>query len=138
MSGWSENNFLKFMQVHGGVFGEDITHVKDADDEWLARRFTKGIFHALDWRQVINTPYVDVSYQGKGDIEKIKVKNEFCLTAKQCSEIAGFVACRFVKNKLNELDSFAVISYIRYGAYIGTDYIRILQDIVSKALKGGE
>jgi hypothetical protein len=138
MSGWHEENLLKFMQINSDVFGEDMRHIKDADEIWKIERFIKGLFHALDCMQVICTPYVDIKYCGKGDIESVRVKKDFSLTLKQCAEIADFVACRFVKGNLNQLDSFAVLNYIKNGVYLRTDYIGMLQKMFEKTKGGGE
>lgn len=140
MAGWTEDNLLQFMQVHKNTFGKDIVQIKDAEQEWICKRFTNKLFSALDWTQVIETPYVDVSYVGKGDIDSIKVKKDFCLTPSQCANIANFITCRifreYDRSQINALDSFAVINYIRYGINLRTNYIGLLKKIVQQTLKG--
>ena len=140
MGGWTEDNLLKFMQVHKDTFGEDILQIKDAEQEWICKRFTDKLFSALDWTQVINTPYVDVRYIGKGDIDSIKVKKDFCLTPSECVNIANFITCRIFRkydcSQINDLDSFAVINYIRYGFDLRTNYIGLLEKMVQQALEG--
>lgn len=139
MSGWTENDLLKFMQVHSDTFGKDILQIKDAEQEWLCKRFTDKLFSTLDWTQVINTPYVDVRYVGKGDIDSIKVKEDFSLSPTQCANIANFITCRIFRkydcSQINALDSFAVINYIRYGINLRTDYIGLLNKLVQQAVK---
>lgn len=140
MGGWTEDNLLQFMQVHKDTFGKDIVQIKDAEQEWICKRFTNKLFSALDWTQVIETPYVDVSYVGKGDIDSIKVKKDFCLTPSECVNIANFIAGRiFIKydcSRINNLDSFAVINYIQYGIDLRTNYIGLLKKIVQQSLEG--
>ena len=136
MGGWTEDTLLKFMQVHSEHFGEEVLQVEAAKQEWICKKFTERLFGMLDWTQTISSPYVLVSFVGKGDIESIKVKEDFCLNAHQCAKIANFITCKMHKDdgrsRINELDSFAVINYIQHDINLRTDYIGLLRRVVDK------
>ena len=127
MGGWTEDDLLDFMKVFKNVFGRDIEGIKDAEQEWVCKRFTNGLFRALEWTQVVNTEYVDVSYVGKGDVNKITVKKDFCLTSIQCKNIANFIAGRIQGGKIGELHTFAVMNYIKNGVDLWTNYVGVLE-----------
>lgn len=137
MGGWTEDNLLIFMQRNTKVFGETISQISGASQEWICKTFTNKLFAALDWTQVIDTPYVNVEYEGKGDVSSIKVKKKFCLTAKQCADIANFIAGRLDSSRINELNSFAIINYIRYGMDLRFNYIALLESMIRQSLTGG-
>lgn len=137
MGGWTEDNLLIFMQRNTKVFGETISQISGASQEWICKIFTNKLFAALDWTQVIDTPYVNVEYEGKGDVSSIKVKKKFCLTAKQCADIANFIAGRLDSSRINELNSFAIINYIRYGMDLRFNYIALLESMIRQSLTGG-
>lgn len=137
MGGWTEDNLLLFMQRNTKVFGKTISQISGASQEWICKTFTNKLFSALDWTQVIDTPYVNVEYEGKGDVRSIKVKKNFCLTAKQCADIANFIAGRLDSSRINELNSFAIINYIRYGMDLRFNYIALLQSMIRQSLTGG-
>ena len=137
MGGWTEDNLLIFLQINTKVFGETISQISGASQEWICKTFTNKLFAALDWTQVIDTPYVNVEYEGKGDVSSIKVKKKFCLTAKQCADIANFIAGRLDSSRINELNSFAIINYIRYGMDLRFNYIALLESMIRQSLTGG-
>ena len=137
MGGWTEDSLLIFMQRNTKVFGETISQISGASQEWICKTFTNKLFAALDWTQVIDTPYVNVEYEGKGDVSSIKVKKKFCLTAKQCADIANFIAGRLDSSRINELNSFAIINYIRYGMDLRFNYIALLESMIRQSLTGG-
>ena len=137
MGGWTEDNLLIFMQRNTKVFGKTISQISGASQEWICKTFTNKLFAALDWTQVIDTPYVNVEYEGKGDVSSIKVKKKFCLTAKQCADIANFIAGRLDSSRINELNSFAIINYIRYGMDLRFNYIALLESMIRQSLTGG-
>lgn len=130
---WSEDTLLLFMQRNSKYFGNDIKGIESAKMEWVCKRFTNRLVKLLDWTQVINLPCVDVKYEGKGDVESIKAKKDFCLTPKQCVTIANFIAGRMPQGNeffINELYSFAIIQYIQKDCPICTDWIKILYKVV--------
>ena len=134
MSGWNKDNLLKFMQVHKDAFGQDIVYIKDADEEWIFKRFTDMLFLKLDWTQVYSTPYVDIETEGKGDIRSIRVKAGFCLTAIQCVDIANYIAGRIPSGFIHEFESFAILNYIRYGIDLHYSYMSILRSHVEQLI----
>lgn len=134
---WDENTLLLFMQRNSRFFGSDIKGIEAAKTEWLCKRFTNKLIQLLDWTQVIDLPYVDVEYEGKGDVKSIKAKKDFCLTSKQCVTIANFIAGRMPQGNecfINNLDSFAIIQYIDKDTPIYKDWIRVLYRLVADSV----
>ena len=138
MSGWNKDNLLEFMKVHPQAFGRDIVHIKDADEEWICKRFTRRLFGKLDWTQVYNTPYVDVVTDGKGDISSMRVKAGFCLTPTQCANIANYIAGRIPSDEIHHFESFVILNYIQYGIDLQYPYMSILREHVDQLIKKGE
>ncbi len=137
MSGWDQDNLLEFMKVHPHAFGRDIVHIKDADEEWICKRFTNRLFAKLDWTQVCDTPYVDIETEGKGDIRRMRVKAGFCLTPKQCADIANYIAGRIPSDYIHHFESFAILNYIQYGIYLNYPYMSILRKHVDQLIAKG-
>lgn len=130
---WSEDTLLLFMQRNSKYFGDDIKGIESAKIEWVCKRFTNRLIGLLDYTQVVDLPYVDVEYEGKGDVASIEAKEDFCLTPKQCLTIANFIAGRMPQGNrsfINELYSFAIIQYINKDIPIYKDWIRELYRLV--------
>lgn len=130
---WTQDKLLLFMQRNSKYFGSDIKGIESANIEWTCKRFTNRLIGLLDWTQVMDLPYVDVKYEGKGDVTSIKPKKGFCLTPKQCVTIANFIAGRMPQGDqhfINELYSFAIIQYINKDIPIYKDWIRELYRLV--------
>ena len=126
---WDESTLLMFMQRNSKHFGSDLKGIESANIEWVCKKFTNRLINLLDWTQVIYLPYVDVEYEGKGDVKSIKAKKDFCLTPNQCVTIANFIAGRMPQGHdcfINKLDSFATIQYINGKYPIYKDWIREL------------
>jgi hypothetical protein len=132
---WTEDKLLEFMQIQHIHFGKEVTQIKDAEQEWICKKFTDCLFSFLDWSQVLSCPFVDVEYEGKGDIKSIRLKKDFCLSSKQCVDIANYIACKIHRERnksyIDELNTFAILNYIRYGIDLHTNYISILKSCLS-------
>lgn len=137
MSGWNKDNLLEFMKVHKSAFGRDLVHIEDADEEWICKRFTNRLFGKLDWTQVCDTPYVDVETVGKGDVSRIRVKADFCLTPTQCADIANYIAGRIPSDEIHHYESFAILNYIRYGIGLYYPYMSVLRAHVDQLIAKG-
>lgn len=135
---WNEDTLLQFMQTFPKYFGLDIKGIKSASIEWVCKRFTNRLIKLLDWTQAVDLTYVDVEYEGKGDIKSIKAKADFCLTPKKCVTIANFIAGRMPESSneyLSDLVSFAIIQYINKDIPIYTNWISLLYKIVDEEVK---
>lgn len=119
---WTENDLLKMMHANSELFGDEITHIRDADDHYLIQYFEKTLASILDFYTFISSPYCVCKYGGKGDIEAANLRKDgFGLTAAQCAKIGNYIIGRwhldhaFKKPRLDKLTTVVVLNYISLG-----------------------
>jgi hypothetical protein len=88
---WEEKDLFEMMKVNSQIYGEEITHIEGADDEFLTNYFKKRLLDLLDMDALIDSDFVDVKYERFGGVDKIKWKKGFKLTTKHCINIGNFL-----------------------------------------------
>lgn len=134
---WTKDDMLEFMKLHKSFFGREVMLKESASDDWICKRFTSKLFQkmiSIDFYQIFRSGYVDVVYEGKGDIKSMRLRKGVVLPMEKCVDIANFIAGR--TRKLTPLDVFAIMKYIDYGVYLRTDYLGILERAVLDRLEG--
>ncbi len=119
---WQEKDFLKMMQVNSELYGDAITHITGADDQYLINYFERRLVNLFPPYSFIKSKYCEVIYGGQGDVEEERlIEGGFGLSVKRCVDIGNYIACRYHldwldKNpELSELDTVVVLNYIEYG-----------------------
>ena len=91
--------------------------IKEELERLIIHKFEQKLFSMLDWAAILTTPfekYVNVTYEGKGDIRSIKLKpSGFRLTIKECCDLALFITTIYPDGKLSNKDSYYILNYIR-------------------------
>lgn len=134
---WNGDELLKMMQVNSAIFGDEITHIKDADDEYLINYFEKALVKLFPAYSFCKSKYCVCEYGGMGAdvIAENLIKDGFGLTKEQCVEIGNFIIERCCMNrytnkmKLHEYDTKIVLNYIEYGYELSCAYYKLVYKI---------
>lgn len=88
---WKVENFLEMMQVNSEIYGEEITLIMGAKEEYLIDYFKKRLKYLLNDAVLVESRLTDVESEKFGDISNIEWKKDFSLTAQECINIGNFM-----------------------------------------------
>ena len=89
---WTKDDMLEFMKLHKSFFGREVMLKESASDDWICKRFTSKLFQkmiSIDFYQIFRSGYVDVVYEGKGDIKSMRLRKGVVLPMEKCVDIAN-------------------------------------------------
>lgn len=118
---WTENDLLAMMHANKDLFGEEITHIKAADDEYLVKYFERILASIMDLYTFAHSQYCVCEYCGKGDLASTNLRKEgFGLTKQRCAEIGNYIIGRWWRDhwnnpRLDVLTTIVVLNYISLG-----------------------
>ena len=94
---WQENKLLEMMKANSDIFGEEITHIAEADDEYLCKYFAGQLLKIVDFAYLGNLVKIDCD--GFGGIKDARWQDGFSLTIVQCVDIGNYLIDNVMLNR---------------------------------------